>query len=144
MSGNILAFKKNDGPAIRVYLRLPPTHGARGPRYVARFGSPSDEIIATDSLVPLCDAARVLHARGLRGRVELWDDIRPYPRMTGNIEKLARLTVREGEIDSPRFLHWKARAGARDESKTAKSVGPLPLPPPEQTAAGEREGAAHA
>ena len=29
----------------------------------------------------------------------MWDCERPYPRMSGNIETLAKLTVREDEID---------------------------------------------
>jgi hypothetical protein len=123
---------------------LPPTYGQRGCRYDVRLGSPDGEVIVTGSIVPFCGAARVLHARNIKGQIELWDGERSFARMTGTIEKLARLTVREGETESPRFIRWKARDAAAREPKTAKSVRPLPLPPPDQTAAGEREGMAHA
>ena len=71
---------------MKIYLELPP---ARGSRYRAHFGSLEGEVIAEDSSTPLTDAARVLKARGIHGELEMWDNIRPYYRLKGDIDRLA-------------------------------------------------------
>jgi hypothetical protein len=61
---------------------------------------------------PFLDSARVLLSRGIAGRLEMWDEIRPYPRMVGDIASAARLTVRtdRGKL---RFDLWKPLPSAR-------------------------------
>src|SRR3954451_7279849 len=81
----------------RIFLDLPPRTSAKGLRYSVRLLSHDGELLVQDSLVPFCDAARALLARGVRGEMELWDDERSFPRMRGDIEEYARLTVREDE-----------------------------------------------
>lgn len=70
-----------------------------GPLYSAAF---EDELIIVESTEPFLDGCRVLKARGLSGLAEMWDAVRPYPRMTGDIAKAAGLTVEEGDRP-PRF-----------------------------------------
>ena len=55
---------------------------------------------------PITTAAREMAADGLTGPLELWDRERPYPRMIGDIEKLSRLTVTEGQSSGPRFAKF--------------------------------------
>jgi hypothetical protein len=70
-------------------------HGARGPRYAVRVNKPDGLVLIDGTTEPLFDAARVLLSRGITGRIELWDSERPFPRMRGVIEHLARKTVSE-------------------------------------------------
>jgi hypothetical protein len=41
-----------------------------------------DEKIVSSSKDPICQAARVLAKKGVKGRVEVWDRERPYPRLS--------------------------------------------------------------
>jgi hypothetical protein len=105
---------------IKVYIEL---HGCgeRGPRYAARLGTPEGELLVASSTQPFLDAARVLAARGVTGMAECWDKVQPFARMRGDIAGLAKLTVNEGERQSPRFVPWKPFAGARGPSKTVEN-----------------------
>jgi hypothetical protein len=47
--------------------------------------------------LPFLDGARALLNLGHTGALEMWDYERPYPRMRGDIEKAAKLTVREDD-----------------------------------------------
>lgn len=87
--------------------------------YEVRLASLVGPVLVKATRVPLCDSARALLARGIRGRVELWDRQHPYPRMLGDIETLARLTVREDEVTSPRFVVWKPFSRSARKPKTA-------------------------
>jgi len=77
-------------------------YSSRGPLYAARF---EGEEILSRSIEPFLDGCRILKARGLSGPVELWDEIRPFPRMRSTIEAAARLTVQEGN-GGPKFRRW--------------------------------------
>jgi hypothetical protein len=124
---------------IRVFLQLPPRTSAKGLRYSVRLGSPHGELLVQDSLVPFCDAARVLLGRGVRGKTELWDAERPFPRMRGLIEELARLTVREDERTGPQFVLWRPFPAARERSKTADRSPKVSKHPKVDTAVGGSE-----
>jgi hypothetical protein len=65
---------------------------------------------------PFLDSARVLLSRGVTGRLEMWDETRPYPRMVGDIASAARLTVRtdRGKL---RFDLWRPLPSARGPLK---------------------------
>jgi hypothetical protein len=113
----------------RTLLDLPPRTSGKGLRYSVRLDSPHGEFLVRDSLVPFCDAARALLARGVRGEMELWDDERSFPRMRGDIEEYARLTVREDEKTGPQFVVWRPFPAARERPKTAdlpSSLTPAP------------------
>ncbi|MFZ5674407.1 MAG: hypothetical protein ACOZAM_15735 [Pseudomonadota bacterium] len=52
-------------------------------------------VIIDATTEPLFAAARLLHSQGVSGKLQLWDKTRPYPRLQGDIERLAGLTVAE-------------------------------------------------
>lgn len=77
-------------------------------RYEARLNAPDGEIIVESSRQPLLAAARVLKGRGVRGWLEMWGGIKPSLRMSGNIDVLATLTIRENRQRGPELARWKA------------------------------------
>lgn len=80
---------------LRIYIELR-GHGARGPRYRVRMNKPDGMVIIDATTEPLYDAARVLLSKDIIGKIEMWDRQRPYCRLRGDIETLAKLTVSEG------------------------------------------------
>ncbi len=42
----------------------------------------------------------------LGGPVELWDEVRPFPRMRSTVEAASGLTVQEGRRQSPKLAKW--------------------------------------
>lgn len=81
---------------LRIYAELR-GHGARGPRYQVRMNKPDGMVIVNATTEPLFAAARVLLSKGVTGKLQLWDAIRPYCRLQGEIERLASMTVSEGD-----------------------------------------------
>jgi hypothetical protein len=81
-----------------------------GPRYRVRLNKPDGVIIVESSKQPLLDAARVLMTQGFAGQVQMHDMPRPDPcwlqscRMSGEIERLAKLTVNEARCT---FRRWQ-------------------------------------
>jgi len=75
----------------------------RGPLYEASY---EGELLLDASHQPFLDGCRALRAKGLGGPAEMWDEVRPYPRMLGEIEVAARLTVREPSSGGLRFARW--------------------------------------
>lgn len=106
---------------LRIDVRPVTPSSSRGPLYEAVF---QGEIVVARSAQPFLDACRVLQARGCRGRAELWDHERPFPRMQGTIEGASRLAV--DETGTPRFRdhrqHW------RKGDKTAADDGTATTP----------------
>lgn len=92
--------------AARLYLEGPLRTTARGFLYAVRLGSPAGRIIIEATGEPFLAGCRWLKANGQTGKAELWDSTRPFPRMTGDIERAARLTVKEGDTVSPKFAKW--------------------------------------
>jgi hypothetical protein len=68
---------------------------ARGASYEARLDSPFGPILVGLSPEPMFAACRALVAMGRSGPVEVYDAKRPFPRMSGDIATLAKLTVDE-------------------------------------------------
>lgn len=81
---------------LRIYAELR-GYGARGPRYQVRMNKPDGMVIVNATTEPLFAAARVLLSKGVTGKLQLWDSRRPYCRLQGEIERLAGMTVSEGD-----------------------------------------------
>ena len=79
--------------------------GKQGLLYDAEYDG---EVICISTLTPFLDACRVLQARGLSGPAEMWDMVRPYPRMKSTIEAAAKLTVTDMGY-GPTFKKWRSR-----------------------------------
>src|SRR4051812_48252108 len=92
-----------------------PRFSSRGSRYDVRLradgehvhGDVNGEVIVTGSLVPFFNAARALVARGITGRLEMWDVEGSYPRLAGDIANVARLAIEETETTGPKVRHWR-------------------------------------
>lgn len=79
-------------------------YGRRGILYDAEY---NDEVIVNGSEMPFLDACRVLQDRGVSGEAELWDRVRPHPRMRGTIRSAASLTVSESG-GTAAFRKWRS------------------------------------
>jgi len=84
-------------------------------RYRVRSLTPDGAVLIKSSRQPLLDACRALIEMGITGRVEMWDAVRPYARMSADIEKGAKLMCREdrGKLELvryvPRPVTWERR-----------------------------------
>jgi len=58
------------------------------------------------SIQPFLDGARALTAKGLTGKLEMWDHELPHPRMRGTIEGAAKLTTFEPNKGSMQFRKY--------------------------------------
>ena len=76
----------------------------RGPLYEASF---EGRLILEASHQPFLDGCRELMRRGIFGPAEMWDEIRPYPRMVGTVEGAAKLTLRDPDNGRVGFAKWK-------------------------------------
>ena len=76
--------------------------GKRGLLYDVEYDG---ETICTSTTIPFLDGCRVLQERGLTGPVEMWDAVRPYPRMRSTVEAAAKLTVADIGY-GPRFKKY--------------------------------------
>ena len=65
------------------------------------------ETIISGSRIPEFDACRVLLARGLTGTLVLTDAVTGKNRLSLDIERGAKLTVREDQNRAPRLAKWK-------------------------------------
>ena len=70
---------------------------------------------------PECDAARALLARGYTGKLTLCDGKTGIPRTIIDIEKAARLTVKEGP-NGPRLLRAQTCANSPYSHETDQEV----------------------
>ena len=102
--------------------RTPPKTGRR---HVYLYDVEFDgELVITGSAEPACDFARAMRVRGHRGWIKVIDADSGMHRYSVNIEKAARLTVRDTEREGPRFVKWKPlnpgdgspRTGGRGQS----------------------------
>lgn len=83
-----------------------PKRSSKGPFFDASY---EGRVIVVGSTEPCLDAARALKARGLTGRLEMWDTVLPYCRFYADIDKVAGLTVREGN-EAPRLVKFESFA----------------------------------
>jgi hypothetical protein len=109
-----------------LYARLhPPAHQAGVP-YTGSYSVEFDgQTIVSGSRNPECDAARVLAARGITGKLTLVDANTLKPRTITDIVKAAKLTVKEGPL---RF----EKLSTPDRSPTAEEDLVLPTLPDEE------------
>ena len=77
---------------------------SKGPLFDASY---EGQVIVVGSTEPCLDAARILKAWGLSGRLEMWDTVLPYCRFRANLDKAAGLTVREGD-EPPRLVKFES------------------------------------
>ena len=94
---------------------LKPVFRSNGRQHAIRNGvvytaSYLGQVIVTGSTQPALDAARVLHARGLTGVLEMWDEVSTYYRFRISITNAARLTIEEGDR-RPRLVKFKSFDG---------------------------------
>ncbi len=80
---------------------------SKGPLFDASY---EGQIIVMGTTEPCLDAARVLKARGLSGRLEVWDTVLPYCRFHTDIDKAAGLTIEEGD-GLPRLRKYRFYPG---------------------------------
>lgn len=79
-----------------------PRHNSRGALYDVSYNG---IIIVTASTEPCLDGARALKALGYSGKLEMWDDITPYVRLTADIDGAFKKTIREG-YEPPRLVNY--------------------------------------
>src|SRR5262245_21727213 len=79
-------------------------YGDRGQRYRVTH---NDVMLIESTKNPEFDSARALLARGIVGQVEIWRRGASSPAMRLDIEKGARLTVEEGDVEGLRFVRWR-------------------------------------
>jgi len=94
------------GPVTRIFAKVARVTSSRV-RYAVRLDAADREVLLVSCRLPALDGARALIKRGIAGRFELWSADLPYPRMHGDIEKCARLTVEENSKTSARFRKWQ-------------------------------------
>src|SRR5262245_15334886 len=118
--------------------------GHRGQLYRVHYAG---AVLVESSRNPEFDGARALAAKGITGRVEVWRRGGTSPAMAFDIEKAARLTVKEGDKDGLRFARWQPHpepAGANAvscrpvESRTAGDASPATYPPRKKSAVFDR------
>lgn len=91
-------------PPLKITI-TPKAINNKGHIYAVSFNRA--EIIAK-TRNPELNACRWLATHGYRGRMEVWDTDRPYPRMTINdIEKAATLTVSESDGQPLKFTKYR-------------------------------------
>src|SRR5262245_9170867 len=118
--------------------------GHRGQLYRVHYAG---AVLVESSRNPEFDGARALAAKGITGRLEVWRRGGTYPAMALDIERAARLTVKEDDKGGLRFVRWQPHpeqagenaASCRPvESRTAGDAGPATLPPAKKSAVFDR------
>jgi hypothetical protein len=95
---------------------------SKGPLFDANY---EGRLIVIDSAEPCLAAARVLKARGLTGRLEMWDTAVPFCRFNTDIDKAAGLTIEEGD-SPPRFREYRVYPGGDTQNGNFAS-GSIPV-----------------
>jgi len=78
--------------------------GHRGQLYRVHYAG---AVLVESSRNPEFDGARALADKRITGRVEVWRRGCTSPAMRLDIEKAARLTVEEGDVEGLRFVRWR-------------------------------------
>ena len=112
----LVAVRRYGAPLIAyVTAKRPPEGNHRESWYLYDIEF-SGELVVRDSKDPECELARALLARGITGTIRLHDANTGKPRIAINIEKCAKLTVRETRSHGPRFVKWRPNPfGAQTE-----------------------------
>src|SRR5262245_12917254 len=85
----------------------PVSLGQRGQLYLVRHAG---AVLVASTRSPEFDACRLLLAKGISGKVEVWHEGAVFPAMRLDIEKGASLTVEESDRVGPRFARWYPRS----------------------------------
>lgn len=88
-----------------------------GYRYSVIF---EGKLLVERSRDPECDAARALLARGITGKLTMLDGKTGNPRTIINIERAARLCVKEGPL---RFAPYESRPSASQTAEDDQAGG---------------------
>jgi hypothetical protein len=80
----------------------------RGPLYDVRYDGVT---VLEGTHQPFLDGCRAIQKLGATGPAEMWDTVRPFPRMVGTVEGAAKLTVREPASGGIRFTKWSEWSG---------------------------------
>ena len=90
-------------------ITIQPTivRGERGQRYRVTYQGTN---LINETWCPELEAARVLMARGIVGRLEVWRYGKSHPDLIiQDIARAAALTVEESEKLGPRLIRWRPR-----------------------------------
>jgi hypothetical protein len=99
---------------------------ARGASYEARLDSPFGPILVGLSPEPMFAACRALVAMGRSGRVVVYDAKRPFPRMSGDIATLAKLTVDESRRGFRTWTPFPVRASSKFSADLESGLPDIP------------------
>ena len=98
------------------------------------FDADTGEVYLRRSYEPACDLARELLSRGITGKVRVVGELTGVPRYTIDIEKAAKLTVREDAKVGPVFVPWKpfsmvseAAPSSTGEAKAVEATDQTPI-----------------
>jgi hypothetical protein len=89
------APRNQQAPSRECSARLHPHWTSAGYRYSVVF---NNELLVERSRDPECDAARALLAQGITGKLTLLEGKTGRPRTITDIERAARLCVKEGPL----------------------------------------------
>jgi hypothetical protein len=78
-----------------------------------------NEVIVTGSAMPELDACRILVARGITGKLAVYDAATMTLRYTVDIEAGAKLTIIENRRSGPRFGRWESYEARVSKAKKA-------------------------
>ena len=79
----------------------------RGLLLRTRLGGPDGEVLCDRIHNPVCESCRALMARGITGPSETWKPSFNHPCMSGDIEKVAGLTVYDPDDSVVHFASWR-------------------------------------
>jgi hypothetical protein len=95
------------GLTALLIAKPPPKYGSSRDHYYHYDVVFDGEVVVANHWEAVCEFARALLARGITGEVTLLDGTTHKPRLIVDIEKAAKLTVRETRREGPRFVKWK-------------------------------------
>ena len=100
---------RGQGKTLSGYLtaRPPSRTGSERDDYYLYDLAIEGEVIVTGSRTPEFDACRVLAARGLTGKLKIFDSVTGKLRLTLDIVAGAGMSVIENRKHGPRFAEWK-------------------------------------
>ena len=96
---------------------------------MARLGGLDEEILVEGAHNAVCKACRVLMSRGILGPLETWKVGISYPCMTGDIEKVAGLTICEpDDFHCPMIAGFPCLSGITPSADDLSECSRTPSP----------------
>jgi hypothetical protein len=109
----------------RIVIEPIAVRGERGQRYRTYLVDGAELLAETWNPEP--EACRELVARGVSGRLEVWRMGATAPAMViPDIERAARITVKENEKHGPRFAPWAPLPGDLHADAVFRDTGSAP------------------